>query len=194
MSGRFARFQLDHDHPRHRQFVDRKPRPEPGLEQTGGFLLGIGPHLGDAVEGAGDIDGGLDRGIEIATGSGPDLNRHLAQDFGLPFGGIGAHQHDRTGGERSEIGHDRHDRDQRPAADRLVRHDRGFDLRQRRARRGHLRLWLSLWPFGGFARAGHDVLNRRDAAGRHAARAGARRTGPSGRCRGSRSRSRCRTC
>ena len=37
-----------HDHARHRQIVEREAAAEPRLEQPRRFLLGIGPHLGDA--------------------------------------------------------------------------------------------------------------------------------------------------
>ena len=40
---------------------------EPRLEQARRFLLGIGPHLADAGNGAGDLDGARDLGLEIAA-------------------------------------------------------------------------------------------------------------------------------
>ena len=120
------------DQPRDRQIIELKPASQPRLEQLGGLFLGIGSHLGDARGSAGD-DGGLDHfHLDVATGHWADLDRDFARHIGLPFGGGGAHQHDRARGQRSQKRHDGDDRNECPAGNCRLRHDGALDARQNR--------------------------------------------------------------
>ena len=188
--GRGAGRDPDHDQPRHRQFVEREPAAEPGLQQLARFLLAVGPHRGDAGKIARHRDAAFApprRGRGRRAGTIWMVTSRATSDcHSLAAEPTSMH---RAGGERDQEGHDRDHRDQRAAGDGLARHQRRLEARQHGARRARRRP-----QFGGGRFPSSSALNRRCAAGRRAAPAGAHRIGPSARCRGWRSPPRCPTC
>ncbi len=186
--GRGAVRDLDHDQARHRQFVELEPVAEPRLEQLGGFLFRISPHVGDAGKGARGRRRIGRGGIEIAAGRRDDLDGHLTRHVGLPFARRAGDQYHRAGGERRQERHDGDDRDQRAPGDRVARHQRRFETRQQATRRRRHVTGIDLRHVCYFD------FNHRCADALHAAPAGAHRTGPSARCRGWRSPPRFRIC
>jgi hypothetical protein len=121
--GRFARRDPHDDHARHRQLIQRQPAAEPRLEQPAGLLFGIGAHARDTRRGRGQRRSPLHVGLDIAIGRRPYLNRDLARDRGLPFPRRHTHQYHGAERQRGEKRHDRDHGEQRPAGNRVLRHD-----------------------------------------------------------------------
>ena len=95
---------------------------EPRFEQAGAFLVVEDADARHALDRLDDRGGLAGFCRQVGALAWADLDGDLAQDIRLPVAGGVAHQGDRAEGQAGEEAHDRHDRRQRVAGDRVLGH------------------------------------------------------------------------